>query len=396
MKFAIYYNHYNTLGHSTRVLGLVKAIKRDIPGSRILLLEGGRTPEILGLKTYARVRVIPHSMDKKGLFMEENRNIYKGMISSPAIDKMLKARRVMVRRALDRFKPDVFITEYFPLGQEFWTFELPSLLEYVKGELGCKIVGSAGYLSYTEGTHRHIRDFYDAVFVHSPRAFALAHVKYFSRPMALGLGAVLKDFKDRIHFTGFVSDRSGGAWQGASLRRLYTGRGFKKLVFVSRGGGIVNKEILVSSIMAARKKKDWFFTVCCGPATSRKDLVAYQGLARGMDNVRIIHALPADVFDQHLAAADLNVSMSGYNTSVKLMYLRKRSVLVPYASTEQRYRAELLREYIPAVYVQDKDVTVGRLCAAMDEALALPRPRKRVPAHWFDGAGQTAGMLACL
>jgi len=395
MKIAIYYNHYNTLGHSTRILSLIKGIKRDIPKSRIILFEGGRTASMLPLEKYAKVYTLPHSVDKKGFFIEERRAFYKKMVASGAMETMMKARLGMMRSALRDFKPDVFMTEYFPFGQEFWTFEMPALLREIKSSSRCKIVGSCGYLSHIEKTHEYIQEFYDWLFVHSPRDFALKHVEQFSGEMARGLRRVLTDFKGKIQFTGFVLDEPRPVDPGR-LRARYLCNGCSRMIFVSRGGGIVNKEILVSSILLAQRRPEYFFVVCCGPATSEAELRGYEKIARGARNVKLVHFMKPELFDRHLAAADVSVSMSGYNTSLKLMYFKKRAVLVPFYTTEQRWRAEMLAQYLPASVLPEQDVTVRRLEQAVEKVLQLSVPKKTVPRKWFTGVEETTRRLKCL
>ncbi|MBF0618805.1 MAG: hypothetical protein HQL19_01425 [Candidatus Omnitrophica bacterium] len=393
MRCAVYFNHYNTLGHSTRVLGLIRAIRRYIPNSQIVIFESGKTPSVLPLKQYARVYPVPYSIGQKGLAIEENMGLYGAMITSPRMQNMLLTRQAFMFKILKKFQPDVFITEHFPLGKEFWTFELPPLLERINKELPCKIVGSVGYLNAMDTTHAHVKAYYDRILVHAPKVFALKHVRKIPQPMAHNLACVLRDFKKQVVFTGFLLDKPK---PGAGGPSLYPKGNFKKNIFVSRGGGIVCDEILVAAIQAAERHKDWFFLICCGPATSVKDLAAYERMAQGLTNVRVIRALAVKDFDRAMADADVCVSMGGYNTVLKLMYFQKRAVVVPFYTDEQRWRAELVLEYLPAVVVPDKEVSAGKLSWAMTKALFAPRPRKKIPAAWFDGGTVTARELQCL
>jgi predicted glycosyltransferase len=395
LKIAIYYNHYNTLGHSTRIFALIKGIKRAFPRCRIVLFEGGRTASLLPLQKYAKVYTLPYSIDKKGFFIEERRAFYKKMVASGTMDKMLKERLGMMRSVLRDFKPDIFMTEYFPFGQEFWTFEMPILLREIKSTTHCKIVGSCGYLSYIDKSYEYIQEFYDQLFVHSPRDFALKPVARFPENMASGLRRVLADFKDRIQFTGFVLDEPRVVGIKEFKARCLRGK-FSRMVFVSRGGGIVNKEILLSALFLARKRKDELFFVCCGPATSKAEMKEYDKIARGQKNVKLAHAMEPDLFNQYFAAADVCVNMSGYNTSLKLMYFQKRAVVVPFYTTEQRWRADLLTHYLPVVILPEQEMTVGRLDQALEAALQVPVPKSAVPKSWFKGVDETTRSLKCL
>jgi predicted glycosyltransferase len=87
-------------------------------------------------------------------------------------------------------------------------------------------------------------------------------------------------------------------------------------------------------------------------------------------------AFTADL-DSYLAAADLVVSMAGYNSVCEILSLGKRSLLIPRGHTraEQRMRAERLAERGLAHLLPPEELTVDRLRAAIDEALSSPLPR---------------------
>lgn len=391
LKVAIYYNHSNTLGHSMRVQALLKSIKRDIPGSKVVLFENGRTPLRLPLAEYAKIVPLPYSVDKKGVLIGDAR----GRCVPKTVKRMFRERQDCLRAEVGRFKPDIFVTEHFPFGHDFWSVELPPFLDYVKREIRCKVVGSAGYLNYAEGLQAHIRDFYDYLFVHSPKFLALSYLKQIDRRSAQEMAGVLKDYRGMINFTGFVLDKPSRKGV-VRLRSEIAKKGFRKMVFVSRGGGVWNDEIMISSLLSARERRDWFFVICSGPATSLADLAAYQKLAKDQENVFLSHFLAPDIFDRYIAAADLCVSLSGYSTALKLMYFRKRAVLLPHTMSEQRWRAEWLLDYIPGTILRSNSAGVNALCAAMDEVLSQPYPKKKIPPAWFSGASQTARMLACL
>lgn len=392
MRVAIYFNHYHTLGHATRVLALVRAVRRDIPHSKVLILESGRTPGILLLGRYAKVVRLPYMLDKRGFFIEQSVAIYGRIITSPGVRRMMELRLKKMREALARFRPDVFITENFPFGQEFWTFELPPLLAYVREDLECKVVGSCGYLSYTENMIEYVKKFYDRILIHTPRRLALGHLKHFRKTTAHVISQALKDFSNKIDFTGFIFEKPAVGKKEIISKK----KGFSRLIFVSRGGGIVDREIILSAILAARKKTEYFFVVCCGPSTGAEEMRAYKKLAAGAKNVRIFRALSPENFDRWMAAADVCVTMGGYNTCLKLLFFRKRAVVVPFSTTEQQGRAEMMRGYLPVRIVSDRTVSPARLRRAIDDVLRMPSPSGRMPGGFFNGARETTRILRCL
>jgi predicted glycosyltransferase len=395
MKVAIYYNHYDTLGHSTRVLGIIRAIRRVIPRSRVLVLESGRTAELLGMEQDARVVRLPYVPGKKGLLVERMPGLYARAKGSLLLEKMRVARLRLVLKEVAGFRPDVFMAENSPFGQEFWTFELSQMIDEVRAECGCRIVGSCGYLGFSETLGQDLEDRYDQVLVHTPRALALEQLKSFKRQTAAAVIRAVERYAAKIRFTGFILDAAGRPGSHRVWKPGLVSAGCGR-VFVSRGGGIVNSLLVVSALLAARKMERHAFVICSGPATSSQEWKEYRRLAKGARNVRLVRALSPAEFDRQMAAADVCVSMSGYNTCLRLLFLKKRAVLVPFATEEQRGRAEIMPRYLPVRVLSGPELGVAALCSSIEEAEMLPWPSARIPASWFDGGQETAEALRCL
>jgi predicted glycosyltransferase len=398
LHIIFYFNHYNTLGHSIRVFSLVKGLKEYFKEKiKIIVLQGGKRQYILPFTKYARLYILPYSIDKRGLFIEESINIYKKMISSGKIDNMLKERLSFIKNIIDKFRPNIFITEYFPFGQEFWTFEMPYILRYLKDNFDCKIVGSSGYLSWITNTYDYIKEFYDFLFIHSPIEFCKDYHLYLPERGSLELDRVLTEFANKIYFTNFVLEKT--KTNDCKIKRdRYLGSGQRKLILVSRGGGILNIKILLTSIITAKRNQDLFFLIACGPATTVKEFTEYNKLAKGINNVKIIKVIAPTIFDSYLKAADLNVNMAGYNTTVRLLYYGKKSILVPYhKSTEQIWRADLAKKYLPSRIILEKDLNIAILEKNIWELLEDKNNYSvKIDRDWFSGVFNTIQKLRCL
>ena len=99
-------------------------------------------------------------------------------------------------------------------------------------------------------------------------------------------------------------------------------------------------------------------------------------------------------FPALLAAAELSVSQSGYNTVGDVLQAGCRAVYVPFAAggeTEQTVRAGRLRRLGLATMIPEDALTPQRLAAAVEAGLAGPRP----PSHRLDldGARKSAAIL---
>lgn len=396
LRIVFYYNHYNTLGHSTRVFSLVKGLKKYFKTKiKIVVLQGGKRQSVFPFADYSRRYILPYSIDKKGLFIEENTRIYKAMISSGKLDGMFKKRMSFMRNILDEFKPNIFITEYFPFGQEFWTFEVPHLLKYLKDNFVCKIIGSCGYLSYIDNTYEYIKKFYDFLFIHSPQEFLKDYNLYLHKTGIEGLDKVFDDFSNKIQFTGFVRD-DFKTNEFKSIRTKYQNLRQNKLILVSRGGGIVNKKIIIVPILLAKRNSDLFFVICCGPATTLREFQEYKKISQGIKNLKLVKSLTPAHFCSYLKAADLSINMAGYNTTVKLLYYGKKTILIPYYTTEQRWRADVVEKHLPSRIIQEQELSVISLERNVRELLEENNKSAKIDRNWFSGVSNTVKTLKCL
>jgi predicted glycosyltransferase len=78
----------------------------------------------------------------------------------------------------------------------------------------------------------------------------------------------------------------------------------------------------------------------------------------------------------YLAAADIVVSMAGYNTVCEILTLQKRAVLIPrvHVREEQTLRADRLAARGLVDLLHPRDLTPRRLAHAIQDALAAAPP----------------------
>lgn len=396
LKLVFYFNHYTTLGHSTRVFSLVRGLKASFKENiEIIVLQGGKKQDLLPFNNYSRTYILPYSISKRGFFIEENTAVYKKMVSNGKLDKMLQSRLLFIRNILDKFKPDIFLTEYFPFGQEFWTFEIPYILRYLKDNFSCKIMGSCGYLSWIENTYEYVKEFYDAIFIHSPEEFSKDYNSYLHQKGSEGINRIFADFSDKIFFTGFVLE----SYKTDNLRNLKTkhhNSQYNKLILVSRGGGIVNKKIVISSILVAKRNKNLFFIICCGPATSSVEFMEYRKLSKGISNLVLNRVMKPPDFNSYLKASDLSINMAGYNTTTKLLFYGKKTILIPFYTLEQKWRADLVKKYLPSRVIQEKELNVSSLEKEMLDLLDENKKAIKINKAWFSGVLNTVKKLKCM
>jgi predicted glycosyltransferase len=94
-------------------------------------------------------------------------------------------------------------------------------------------------------------------------------------------------------------------------------------------------------------------------------------------------------FLSYLAAADLSVSMGGYNTTMNILASGVPALVWPFGQNrEQRLRAERLADLGALRLLEDEDLRPDRLAAIMDRWIHRPmRPAIKIN---LDGAANTA------
>jgi predicted glycosyltransferase len=151
----------------------------------------------------------------------------------------------------------------------------------------------------------------------------------------------------------------------------------KELMLVaSAGGGSVGKPLLESTIRAFKKFSDDLparLFVYTGPYIDARDFAYLQSLA----NKKIkVEKFTSD-FLAYLAAADLSISMGGYNTSMNLLACGVPALVWPFGlNREQRLRAQRLSERGALKILNEQDLQYDRLARIMVQTLSGMHPGK--------------------
>ena len=159
------------------------------------------------------------------------------------------------------------------------------------------------------------------------------------------------------------------------------------LIVASAGGGNVGAPLLEAVIRAFSRleRGNCQLQVFTGPFLRPRD---FDGLKK-MAPARVqVDKFTTD-FISYLAAADLSVSMGGYNTTMNILATRVPALLWPFSQNrEQRLRARRLADRGVLTVLQDADLQPVCLAAMMDQKLShSARPAVTID---LDGAAKTA------
>jgi predicted glycosyltransferase len=382
LKIAFYCQHVLGIGHFFRVLELCRAllVKHDV-----LLITGGEgvavdLPE--GLRSF-ELPALMMDADFKGLHAA-------GAHITADVDAIKNRRRRQLMDLMRRERPDLLLIELYPFGRKAFRFELEPVLSAIQsgGLPPCRVVCSLRDIlvektdpaAYEARVLEQLARF-DALLVHGDPAVI---------PLEQTFGAV-----DRIEiplvYTGYVTPVPGPGARIEERRRLGLSDE-DRLVVVSAGGGKVGAPLMAAAagafirLAADPRLHMYLITGPYGEAASLAELAAAAG-------ERLTVRRFSDRFLRLLAAADLSVSMGGYNTTMNLLAARvPRALIWPFGQNrEQGLRVRRLKGLAPIHLLSDDDLSPETL--ARQIAAVLARPPGPVGAVRLDGADYSARWL---
>ncbi|GBC63208.1 glycosyl transferase [Desulfonema ishimotonii] len=377
MKIIHYCQHVLGLGHFFRTLEICRALSDH----NVTLVTGGAEVDAR-LPDHVREIRLP------GLMMDSG---FRQMFSTEAgqsVDMVKERRRGILRRIFEQEQPDLFIVELYPFGRKAFRFELDPILADIRShELPpCRVVCSLRDILVekkdTDAWEKRVLSIlnrhFDALLIHADPAL-LSLDRTFSR---------MSDIAVPVAYTGFVTPEPPPDARRALRLRLGL-RDDTPLVVASAGGGKVGAPLLKAVAEAfPRMGNGARLQIFTGPFMADDDVAA---LARSAgDGIHVARFTPD--FLSWLAAADLSVSMAGYNTCMNLMAAAVPSLVWPFArNREQRLRAEHLSRFGGLRLLRDAELEPSRLCDLM--AHSLDRNERPAPRIDLNGAAHTAEWL---
>ncbi len=380
MRVILYCQYVWGMGHLFRSLEIARALA----GHEVTLIAGGREVE-LSLPAHVRLARLP------ALSMDER---FTTLISGgPGQD--VAAIRMQRRKALfdelAAVRPDVFIVELYPFGRSVFGFELdPVLAAAREGRFGrvlsvCSVrdvlVEKKDPDTYEERVVATLNRFFDLLLIHSDeRVLPLSET--FGRCGDIRIPAV---------HTGFVAARHDPA-DAAALRIALGVAPGERLIVASAGGGRSGFRLHRAVLGACRRLSGRIplrLELFAGPFMEDGEYRQLEAMAA--PGLRVRRFTPR--FLDYLGAADLSISLAGYNTCMNLLETGVPAVVLPYArQREQPLRVERFTPYAPMVVLGEEDLDGDGLCHAIERGFALSRRRRQPPLD-LDGAARTARIL---
>lgn len=378
MRIIHYSQHVLGVGHLFRSLEIVKALH----GHEVTFVTGGREMA-LPVPPFASHVALPPLMMDSGF----SRLLTAGSTAGREVDEVMAERRDKLVRLVEDTRPDVVLVELYPFGRKKFGFELDPALIRAR-ELGAKVVCSVRDIlvektdqqKYETRVLGKLDELFDAVLVHTD-------------PELVGLQETFPA-ADRIpvpvHDTGYVTPRpEPGA---PELLRAELGLTRTPLVVASAGGGNVGEGLLEGVLEASallHREIPHRLALFTGPYMAEERYGYFRSRANELGYIRVRRF--SERFTTWLTAADLSVSLAGYNTTMNLLASGTYGLVLPFAQNrEQAMRAELLEERGLLGILTQEELAPGRMADRLREGLQSSPAENTLN---LDGAATSARLL---
>ncbi len=377
MRIWIYCQHVLGLGHFFRTREIANALAHH----EVLLITGGKDIPAR-LEDHVRTIALP------GLMMDTDFNGLYSVDPGLPLETVQSRRRDVLMDLLDRQPPDVFLVELYPFGRRAFRFELEPVLDHIRQTgLPCRVLCSIRDIlvekddvkKYESRVVKALNKWFDGVLVHSDPALTRLDDTF----------SQISRIQVPVVYTGFVTPLPDPGEVDRIRGKLAPDEG-TVLVVASAGGGSVGKKLLKAVARTFPMLTDAcrvIMKIYTGPYMAKKDVDEIRSIASG----RVFVETFTRDFVSVLAAADLSVSMAGYNTCMNIVAAGTPALVWPFdQNREQRMRAERLAAFAPMTLLSDPDLDPKRLAALIRGRLSAGEKAGPWPSLNLGGAVQTA------
>ncbi|MFN8663290.1 MAG: glycosyltransferase [Thermomicrobiales bacterium] len=384
----LFYSHDGTgLGHLRITLGVATAYAALRPQDSLLLLTGS---------LQAGAFPLPENLDYVKLPAMPKRELYASLPPTEGFtgshNSTIRFRSSLALKTAQGFDPHLVVVDHAPGGL---FRELAPSLEWLAARSPrpsfALLMRDITFgpeqtrdIWRNEGAYPFLDNLYDAILVYGEQ-------EIFDPITSYGMSA---RSASRTRFCGFLAPQPPRR-EGADVRAALD-VGNRKLIAVSSGGGADGGPMLEAFLLGLsdRPADSIFAYVVEGPLLPEAERQTLRELASGLPHVMLV---PFDAdYAAVVRAADVVVSMGGYNSVVEAASFGKRPVIVPRipGPLEQKIRADQFARLGLAHMVAPEMLSTETLWAAIDAELASTSPPPR--SLNLDGVRTIASELAQL
>lgn len=382
MRVAYYCQHVLGVGHYHRSLEICKTIAAA--GHEVTMIVGG--PEIgedIG-GSVSFCKLTPLKMNETFQSLEPCDHML-------ALEQVQRMRQKRLLEFVGSYTPDCLIIELYPFGRKSFRFELEPLLETLRsGSSGCSVFCSLrdilvekvqGLEKFERRAVETLNRYFDGLLIH-------ADPKFIRLEQTFGR---IDEIAVPIHYTGFITPIPSTGCR-TQIRSMLVKEKEQKLIVASIGGGSVGEELLLAAVnaveMLAAKGRPYHLQIFTGPYCGESTAFRLRELKQPYISVQTF----TDSFVNWLAAADLSISMAGYNTCMNTVAARVPALMYPFSQNrEQRLRISTLWPAGTSVITLTKDdLPAPRLSSLIDRQIERGYHAERID---INGAAATVDII---
>jgi predicted glycosyltransferase/MoaA/NifB/PqqE/SkfB family radical SAM enzyme len=370
-KVLFFYHHFGGLGHGTRIAAICKALSQA-DGCEIVVINSGAPQPELNIQKYAWVVNLPA--------FEAEHDLFAGLKANEGVVRTFQKRRLILEKVRAAFKPDVAVFEHFPFGRGALAKEISSFIGLLKND-GCTVYSSVRDIIDQPVDEEALSGYlklFDGILVHSDER--MGFVTSFRQS---------KELREKIFLTGRVMSQDKKDLKDPESFRKRFNVGKRKWVVISAGGGIDGEGLIDRSIRLKKlldEKEESFFLISTGPNISDHKYKALKKRIRGCNDI-VMTRFDAGLV-QYVNAADLSISMGGYNSINNALLTGTRTLIFPRKTDEeQKKRVRYFNKYVEGI---DEDVPDAEVIKCMRVHLQKPKVRSSIR---MTGAQATARMI---
>lgn len=385
MKRVLIYSHDTFgLGNIRRMLEIARHLVSSSPQISVLVITG--SPMLHAFRIPAGVDYV-----KLPCLSRDIAGHYAARFLNMSLDRTVRLRANIIQSTITDFNPDLILVDKKPFGVE----------DELAGALASQsnlarppkvMLLLRDILDSPEATKRvwlknryfeAIDAYYDQVLVvGSPHVFDLRH-EY----------AMPAHAASKVRFCGYIA-RQPGRRTRAQTRRALGVADHEPLVLVTPGGGEDGYSLIEACLTGLRQMpaaERPRTHIVCGPEMAEAKREAIALAATTLPNVSVQDF--SDDMMSMVSAADVVLSMGGYNTVCELLTLHKRGVVVPRTEPvqEQWIRAQRMAALGLLRMLHPDQLTPANLWQALRAELAALSPRPRLAS--MQGLEQVTGII---
>jgi predicted glycosyltransferase len=320
--------------------------------------------------------------------------VYRPLNLRISVEKMKSLRASMILKATEVFKPHLLLVDHVPTG--VWAELLPTLQmlrerdDHPRIVLGMRDIVDAPEVVWElwqrKNIYKAIRTYYDEILVYGCRSVFDTAAQY----------RLDAEFPGEIRYCGFVCSEEAFKSREQMRQELQIEK--DKLVVVTAGGGGDAYPMLQSCLSALQllgEKAPFEVILIAGPLMDPDQKACLQRQADGL-KVRML----SHVFENssYMNAADLIVTMGGYNSVCEVLRLKKKALVLPRVGprVEQIMRAKCFAERGLVDMIHPQDISPKLLAKRMMADLERDDYPVCDQAIEMDGATNAAAHLSGL